>query len=157
MSERISGATGLPVGISAQVRRFFDMSQDPRFVREHNERLARQWDKSKPDHSQLVYSLFDVTVSINGQYVTNKPFQGRDSLALHHQYYFQAEKELEYWALKFLGRAVSASFYVRHYIGDGKEWVFIERKTISLSPPRNGAEASDLKPAPHNEGKDGNA
>lgn len=143
--DKLSAATGLRVGVSSELRRFFEMSQDPTFVAQHNERVARRWDKTKPDHAQLVYSLFDVHVETDaGELIEGfKPFVGEDSVALHHQFYFQLDKEHEYWALRYLGRRVSASFYVRHYIGDGKQWLFLERKTVSLSPSTRGTSAND--------------
>lgn len=136
--ENISPATGLPSGISAQLRKLFEMSQDARFVQEHNDRLRRIWDKSKPGHAQVVYSLFDIAVE---GFV--EPFKPFGSPALHHQFYYQAEKELEYWAATYLGRRVSAAFYVRHYIGNGDEWLQIERKTISLDIPKPAANDFD--------------
>lgn len=131
--DKYIGASGLPMGVSNQLRRFFDMSQDPTFIQQHNDRLRRRWDKSNPTHVQVVYSLFNVVIEGVAPFPIFKPFP---SPALHHQYYFQAEKELEYWAVKYLGQRVTAAFYVRSYVGDTDQWVYIETKTISLDLPK---------------------
>lgn len=133
----ILGANGLPMGLSTQLRLFFDLAQNELFVRQHNERLMRQWDKSRPDHPQIVYALFNVVIDGGGVQSPLKPF---GSTSLHHQFWFQAEKELEYWAIKHLGARVSADFYVRHYAGT-ERWVKVERKTISFEIPAAPAKA----------------
>jgi hypothetical protein len=140
--DRIAGATGLKVGISDQLRRFFEMAQNESFIRQHNARLARTWEKSKPDHSQVVYSLFNVVVEDSPPML--KIF---GELALHHQFWFQAEKELEYWAIKHMGHRVSADFYVRHYAGS-ERWVFVERKMISVDFPKAPAAIAADMPKP---------
>lgn len=138
--ERISAASGLAVGVSAQLRRFFELSQNEAFVRQHNERLARTWEKSKPDHAQVVYAVFNIVAESGGAMI--KPFGG---LALHHQFWFQAEKELEYWAIKFMGQRVSADFYVRHYAG-AERWQFVDHKVISVDFPKPATEVMAESP-----------
>jgi hypothetical protein len=140
--DRVASATGLKVGVSDQLRLFFELAANEVFVRQHNERLARAWDKSKPDHRQVVYSLFNVVVEDLPPML--KIF---GSLALHHQFWFQAEKELEYWAIKYMGRRVSADFYVRHYAGS-ERWVFVERKMISVDLPKPPAAIAAEMPKP---------
>ena len=136
--DKLSQATGLPVGVSRELRMFFDMSQDKRFVKAHNERLARRWDATKPDHEQYVFALFNVRVTMPTELGDmGGIFKPLGSTVLHHQFFFQAEKELEYWALKYLGCRVRAEFFARHYL-DGR-WVYIETKTMQLDIPGKGS------------------
>lgn len=130
----VSQSTGLPIGISRQLRMLFDMAQDPKFVQYHNDRLRRMWEKSNPDHPQVVYTVHDIIVRDDkGAALHLKPL-GKPTL--HHQFFYQAQKEHEYFAALYLGRQVSASYYVRHYQGGDlvptERWVFIERRVMQL-------------------------